>query len=74
MEPNRNLGGNSNVQSFEIGDNYIAVVFRGGGRLYRYSHLGGAGRFHMDNMKILAKSGRGLNSYIKTYVDKLYDR
>ena len=32
-----------------------------------------AGKFHVEKMKVLAKNGDGLNSYIMRNVKKLYD-
>lgn len=67
-----NLGGNSNIESYEIGSDSITVRFKGTPRLYRYSYAK-AGKMHVDNMIRLAKAGQGLNSYIMNYVKKLYD-
>lgn len=62
MQPYKNLGGNSNVKAFDIGDNYIDVEFNGGD-IYRYSYKS-AGRNKIEQMKKLALEGYGLNSYI----------
>lgn len=72
MERYRNSGGDSGVSSFEIGSDYIAVKFSGSFRTYRYSYRK-AGQHHVENMKRLARSGSGLNSYINRYVKNLYD-
>lgn len=72
MERYRNSGGDSGVSSFEIGTDYILVQFSGTARTYRYSYRK-AGQHHVENMKRLASSGSGLNSYINRYVKKLYD-
>jgi len=67
-----NLGGNSNVYSYEIGDSYIRVKFNGTTRIYSYSYSK-TGRHHVDRMKGLAGSGQGLNSYIMRNVKQLFD-
>lgn len=73
MTPYANRGGNSGVQSYEIGDEYILVKFKTTARLYRYSYSL-AGKTHVEAMKKLAISGVGLNAYIKNHVNDLYDR
>lgn len=73
MERYRNTGGDSGVYAYEIGVNYIIVQFKGTFRKYRYS-FGKAGRNHVEEMKLLARNGSGLNSYINKYVKDLYDR
>ncbi|MNL13872.1 hypothetical protein D3C87_1347930 [compost metagenome] len=72
MEIYRNLGGTSNVSSFDIGVDYIAVRFNRTARVYRYSY-GRAGQQHVENMKQLARQGSGLNSYINRQTKYLYD-
>lgn len=72
MERYRNLGGDSAVFSYAIGSDYIKVKFSGTSRAYTYSYRN-AGRTHVENMKSLAQSGSGLNSYIKRYANNLYD-
>ena len=72
MERYRNSGGDSGVSAYEIGSTYIKVMFSGTARTYTYSY-GKAGSSHVEQMKILALNGRGLNSYINRYVKHLYD-
>ena len=72
METYINLGGNSGVKSYEIGADYIDVLFYGNSRIYRYSYKR-AGEKHVEQMKLLAIRGSGLNSYIMKYVKFLYD-
>lgn len=72
MERYRNSGGDSGVSAYEIGSDYILVKFSGIGRTYRYSYRK-AGQNHVENLKRLAQSGSGLNSYINNYVKNLYD-
>lgn len=72
MELYKNINGDSGVLGYEIGDNYIIVYFKSGAS-YTYTHLS-AGANNIETMKILAKSGNGLNSFINKYVKKLYVR
>jgi hypothetical protein len=74
MERYRNSSGTSGVNSFEIGDDYIRAKFSGTAQTYTYSYQGKAGSNHVENMKTLARRGSGLNAYIKTHVNKLYDK
>lgn len=74
MERYRNSGGNSGVSAYEIGTDYIIVVFIGKPKAYRYSYGGGAGSYHVENLKKLAKNGSGLNAYINKHVKNLYDK
>ncbi len=73
MERYKNLGGNSGVQNFEINNDNIKVQFKGTHKIYKYSYNGKAGKMHVDNMKLLARQGAGLNSYIKKNANKLFD-
>lgn len=72
MERYRNAGGDSGVYAYEIGPDYITVMFSGTSRTYTYSYTK-AGSSHVEQMKILARNGSGLNSYINKYVKHLYD-
>jgi hypothetical protein len=72
MERYSNIGRNSGVSAYEIGTDYIQVKSSGTGRTYTYSYRK-AGSSHVENMKNLARSGNGLNSYINKYVKNLYD-
>ncbi|MGA9697559.1 MULTISPECIES: hypothetical protein [Acinetobacter] len=72
MEIYKDIDNDSNVTHFEIGSTYITVWFQGTARSYTYSYYK-AGQFHIEKMKVLAKSGNGLNSYIMRNVKKLYD-
>lgn len=72
MERYRNIGGDSGISAYEIGTDYIKVKFSGTFRTYTYSYRK-AGSSHVENMKRLAQSGSGLNSYINRYVKNLYD-
>ncbi len=72
MEKYLNLNGNSGVNSFEIFNNKISVRFNRTVKTYTYSYRK-AGSLNVENMKVLAKAGRGLNTYINDYVKYLYD-
>lgn len=71
MEKYKNLSGKSSIDSFEEKTDGIIVMFDTG-KIYSYSYAK-AGVYHVENMKRLAQSGSGLNSYIMKYVKKLYD-
>lgn len=72
MQHYRNSGGDSGVSAYEIGTDYIAVKFSSTAKVYTYSYRK-AGHTHVENMKRLAQSGSGLNSYINRHVKHLYD-
>lgn len=72
MESYANHSGNSGVSTYEIGSNYIWVGFNSGS-IYEYTYSS-AGTSNIENMKSLARSGSGLNSYIMRYVKKNYSR
>jgi len=57
----RNIDGDSNIESYEIGADYIAVKFYNAFKIYVYS-FNKAGIRHVERMKELAVSGNGLNS------------
>ena len=72
MERYRNIDGDSGVSAYEIGVDFIRVQFGTGATyLHTYSSAGSA---NIEQMKILAKKGDGLNSFINTTVCKLYDQ
>jgi len=70
MERYKNLGGDSGVVAYEIGDKYIKVQFHDGS-LYLYNYQS-AGSNNIENMKELAIAGQGLNSFISRIVRKGY--
>lgn len=70
MDFYQNPGGNSGVYAFLIDDNSITVEFsKSGVYLYNYSKPGSS---HVEQMKSLALSGIGLNSYIGKHVRDNY--
>ena len=72
MENYGNAGGDSGISAYEIGADYVGVRFSNTGKVYTYSYAR-AGKTHVDQMKVLARSGSGLNSYIMRNVKNLYD-
>lgn len=71
MERYKNLGGDSGVSGYKIGDDSITVQFSTG-KVYLYTYRS-AGSAHIEKMKSLAVAGKGLNSYISKYVKKGYE-
>jgi len=72
MERYKNLGGNSNIYGYEIGQDSISVQFNDGS-VYLYTSQS-AGNLNISNMQRLAISGHGLNSFINTNTRKRYAR
>ena len=70
--PYKNLDGNSQITSYEIGPNYIKLKFQGKFRVYFYTYKK-AGVSHVERMKELAEEGRGLGSYVNKYMSDLYE-
>ncbi len=70
MERYRNLGGDSGVAAYEIGDGCITVQFRDGSA-YLYD-CESTGVTNIEHMKGLAVAGQGLNSFINRVVRKGY--
>ena len=70
MELYKDLNGDSGVLCYEIGDDYIIVQFKTcSSYTYTYSS---AGQENVEIMKMLAKNGDGLNSFINKHVKMLY--
>lgn len=70
MEKYKNLGGNSNINSFKIEGNSIEVQFNDGS-IYLYNDVR-PGSAAVEEMKRLALNGSGLNSYINRNIKKNY--
>ena len=70
MKQYKNLGGDSGVSAFEIGDDSIKVQFRDSS-VYLYTNRS-AGAQNIEQMKALALRGEGLNSFINKHVRKAY--
>jgi hypothetical protein len=70
MEKYKNRKGDSGVQSYEIGSDFIIVQFiNDGSYLYNYKIPGSS---HVERMKKLAIEGQGLSTYISTNIKKRY--
>lgn len=65
MQPYNDRDGDSNVDAFEIGDDYIKVRFRDRS-VYTYTYMS-AGMNRIENMKRLAAAHDGLNAYISRH-------
>ncbi|CAA0113606.1 Uncharacterised protein [BD1-7 clade bacterium] len=72
MQRYSNLGGDSNVVSYEIGPDYIKVQFSSGSP-YIYTYAS-AGAQAVQEMCRLARAGHGLNSYIMRFAKHSYAR
>ena len=70
MEVYANKSGRSSVYAYIIGADFISVQFKNG-KVYRYAYSR-AGSTNVERMKILARQGLGLNTYIKTQVNLRY--
>lgn len=65
-----NLNGNSGVNAYECGGDYIKIQFNNMSQyLYTYAS---AGSFNIEQMKTFAQQGRGLNSFIMKVVKDKY--
>ena len=72
MQHYDNLQGDSGVERYEIGSDFIRVRFRDGlTYVYDYATTGAE---HVDQMKTLAVTGRGLGTYITQNVRDAYAR
>jgi hypothetical protein len=70
MEKYKNKNGDSGVQSYEIGSDFIIVQFiNDGSYLYNYKIPGSS---QVERMKKLAVKGQGLSTYISTNIKKKY--
>ena len=72
MERYKNLGGNSNVISYGIGNGEIIVQF-GDGSICHYTNQSTSAE-NINEMHSLARSGHGLNSFIGRIVKKGFAR
>jgi len=72
MERYSDIDRDSGVVAFETGADFIRVKFSDGA-IYLYNNLS-AGSYHIDQMKVLALRGDGLNAYINDHVRKAYVR
>lgn len=70
MERYKNIGGDSGVAAYEIGQGSITVQFKDGA-VYLYNSQS-AGNANLAEMQQLASAGIGLNSFISRVVRKGY--
>jgi len=70
LQPYRDLSGHSGVVAFRLGRDWIEVQFEDGG-LYRYT-AASAGADAVEQMKQLARDGRGLATFIVRHVRQAY--
>lgn len=64
MKDYKDINGDSGINAYEYGSDWIQVQFKHGGTYeYRASAIGSN---HLNMMKELADSGDGLNAYINT--------
>lgn len=64
MERYKDIDGDSGVVAYEYGDDYIRVQFSTG-KTYLYTYAS-ADSINIEQMKVLARKGDGLNAYINT--------
>ena len=69
----KDINGDSNIEMYEIGPDYISIKFFGTNKIYTYSYKS-AGLANVEKMKSLARNGDGLNSYINNYCKYRYMR
>ena len=70
MEKYKNLKGDSGVELYEIGSDFIIIQFKNDGRYLYNHHVPGA--TNVEQMKKLAIKGRGLSTYISKNIKKRY--
>ena len=69
MQEYKNLTRKSGVAAYEIGDDYIDIQYKNG-NIYKYTY-DSPGKNEVEALKLFAKEGKGLNSYInKTLLNK----
>lgn len=66
MEKYKNTKGTSGVTHFQIGEDYIAVKFKDKAAVYTYNYSLN-GKEHIEAMKIKARQGFGLGTYISRH-------
>ena len=72
MERYLNIDGDSGVSGYEIGVDFIRVQFSTGA-IYLYTYAS-AGQDKIEQMKVLAQTGNGLNAFINTHARRSYVR
>ena len=72
METYKNRTKKSGVLAYEIGTDFIKIEFVGGD-VYVYDYTK-PGKIKVEEMKRLARAGKGLSTYISRYVRENYSR
>lgn len=72
MKTYKNLSGDSGVATYEIGEKYIRIKFKGETGIYTFSYKR-PGRAQVEHMKALALKGQGLSTYISESVGANFD-
>jgi hypothetical protein len=67
--PYQDPAGNSGIAAYRSGGDFIIIQFKTGG-IYLYTYAS-AGREHIENLKKLAASHDGLNTYISQHVKEI---
>jgi hypothetical protein len=70
MKPYRALSGNAGIVSFAEGDDFIRLQFVDGS-VYLYNYAS-TGKPNVEQMKRLAKSGKGLTTFLNQHVRENY--
>ncbi len=73
MEKYKNKSGNSGVTHYEIGEDFIKVRFQHSDEIYTYNYQI-PGKSAVEKMKVLAKDGEGLSTFIAQEVKDDYFR
>lgn len=68
MHRYKDLSGKSGITHYFIGDDFIAIKFKGEIATYIYSYSL-CGKNHIENMKGLALKGYGLSTYISQHLE-----
>ncbi|UVW28278.1 hypothetical protein [Massilia sp. H6] len=72
MQRYRNLSGQSGVLAYEIGEDSITIEFVGGDRYLYTGHSTGVE--NIAKMQELARSGRGLATFVSQHIRTNYAR
>lgn len=70
MEKYKDIDGDSGICGYEIKEDSISVEFNDGA-VYIYTYES-AGKTNIEKMKILARSGEGLNAFINKHTKENY--
>ena len=68
--PYKALSGNAGVEAYSLGKDSIQVRFKDNS-VYIYDYVS-AGKINVEEMKRLAKSGKGLTTFINQHVKDRY--